>query len=97
MAVAPNLTAFADATASQLLAWKTAEAYRQVFAGPAGERVLRDLMRFTLQNRDLAVAGDPHMTAVNVGRHRVGQRIAAMLALRPEDVFRITRQTEEEP
>lgn len=54
-------------------------AYRQVYATPQGREVIDDLLRFTGMEFDAFVRGDPHATAYNVGKQRVGRRILAFL------------------
>jgi hypothetical protein len=64
-------------------------AYRRVFAGPDGQIVLADLLRFCGEGGDLFVPGDPHATAHNVGRYRVAQRIKSILYYDEELIARI--------
>lgn len=54
-------------------------AYRQVWNTEQGRTVLADLLRFAGMDTDIFVPGDPHATAYNAGRRRVGLRIQAFL------------------
>lgn len=64
-------------------------AYRQVFSTPQGKEVLEDLMRFCGLGGEIHVPGDPHETAYNAGKRRVGLRIASFLGF---DELAVTKQ-----
>lgn len=70
-------------------------AYRKVFSTPEGELVLADLARFCGANAEL-MGQTPDVTAFNVGKHRVLQRIASFLALDDRKVIELARQQQEQ-
>lgn len=79
----------------------TGLAYRHTFGTAQGKEVLRDIMRFCMVGQELqAVDGegrtDADGTLVNVGKHRVAQRIIAFLNFDEAAVERLLAQQERE-
>lgn len=80
--------------ASMRVALERRAAYREVFSTPAGELVLADLARFCGGNTEL-MGLTPDVTAYNVGKHRVLQRISSFLAIDDRKVIELARQQQE--
>lgn len=75
----------------------TALAYRHVFGTAQGKEVLRDLFAFCGDGRDLQALDnngrtDEFGTHINVGKHRVKQRIIAFLNFNEAAVERLLAQ-----
>lgn len=63
-----------------------AQAYRRVFEGPYGDKVLSDLAKFCRAN-ETTFHSDPRIHAVAEGRREVWLRIAEHLHLSDEDLY----------
>lgn len=70
-------------------------AYREVFATPAGQLVLADLARFCGANTEL-MGPTSDVTAFNVGKHRVLQRITSFLVIDDRRVIELAQQQQEQ-
>ena len=70
-------------------------AYRSLFTGPVAEDVLKDLYRFCLVGAECFVPGDPLATAHNLGKRRVGLRIASILNMTDEQILQLATQPQE--
>ncbi len=77
-----------------LLRSRLASAYKSVFSGPDGSKVLADLHDFCRENQDL-FHDDPHRTAYDLGRRRVFLRIQAFLEMERGDLTRKIQQERE--
>lgn len=81
------------------LRYLTALAYRHAFNTPQGKEALRDLLAFCgvgsdLQAVDAEGRTDPNGTLINVGKHRVAQRIIAFLNMDEAKVERLLDRQE---
>lgn len=72
------------------------QAYKQVFEGPFGDKVLADLRRFCKASTPSFVPGDPHATSLNEGRREVWNRIQAHLGLTDAQVRQLNEDYEEQ-
>lgn len=70
-------------------------AYQKVFAGPLGEKVLKDLARFCRAHETTGHV-DPRMAAVLDGRREVWLRIQQHLQLSPQQLWSLYSGREEE-
>lgn len=84
---------FLPARVRALLARRAA--YREVFATPAGQIVLADLTRFCGANAEL-MGPTPDVTAFNVGKHRVLQRIVSFLVIDDRKVIELAQAQQEQ-
>lgn len=65
-------------------------AYKEFFATEAGRVVLADLAVFCNEDMDL-MGADPFLTANNIGKHRVMQRIRSIIGLSEVEVLNMAR------
>lgn len=70
--------------------------YRRVFDGPAGQRVLADLLHVTGVARNSYRAGQPDLTAFNEGQRRIGLHLIETINADPDALAQLLASGETE-
>jgi len=65
---------------------KRKQRYMNVFSGPDGEEVLKDLLKFCHYESPTFVVGDQYQTAHNEGMRRVALRIVSIINMDDETI-----------
>ncbi len=78
-------------TDEQLQAQATVLAYKRVFRSPAGQQVLQDLAQFC-RSFETAYQENDRLTYVTIGRQEVFWRIANLIDVKLDDMFKLRRK-----
>lgn len=81
--------------ANFLRQFRLAADYKDVFGDDAGRRVLHDILRRGAILSTPMVAGDPHLSAFNMGRQSLAQEIVDKLRWDAEALIRLAAEREE--